>query len=133
MGALIFAAGSKDLYFVLVFGATVGVISPSGRRFYVCICVFPCLAPVCLAHAFRTEWMTDLSTLFTGNEVGPFQTLEQSILSEQVDPSKRTSLFNVYNLVGYMATAVGQLAAGECSCQSFIATFTRWNERDVLF
>ncbi|KAF5838484.1 hypothetical protein DUNSADRAFT_2813 [Dunaliella salina] len=48
IGALIFAAGSSDLWLLLLFGATVGVISPSG------------------------------------NEVGPFQTLEQSILSEQV-------------------------------------------------
>lgn len=32
MGAFIFAAGSKDLYFLMLFGATVGVISPSGVR-----------------------------------------------------------------------------------------------------
>ncbi|KAF5825789.1 hypothetical protein DUNSADRAFT_6943, partial [Dunaliella salina] len=30
----------------------------------------------------------------------------------QTDPHKRTKLFNVYNLMGYLATAFGQVAAG---------------------
>jgi MFS family permease len=61
---------------VLVVGATIGVISPSG------------------------------------NEVGPFQALEQSILAQVVDPSRRTTVFAWYSLLGYVATAFGSLASG---------------------
>ncbi|EFJ50190.1 hypothetical protein VOLCADRAFT_89065 [Volvox carteri f. nagariensis] len=48
----------------------------------------------------------------SGNEVGPFMALEQSILSELVTPQNRTHVFAWYNLVGYSATALGALAAG---------------------
>jgi len=34
-------------------------------------------------------------------------------MHSQTDPHKRTKLFNVYNLVGYLATAVGQVGAGK--------------------
>jgi len=37
-------------------------------------------------------------------------------LCTQTDPHMRTKLFNVYNLVGYLATAFGQVAAGEVLC-----------------
>ena len=48
----------------------------------------------------------------TGNEVGPFLAVEQSALSEVVAGRRRTAVFAWYNLVGYVATATGALAAG---------------------
>jgi MFS family permease len=55
----------------------------------------------------------------TGNEVGPFLAVEQVALSESVPDSRRTATFAWYNLVGYLATAVGALTAGLVS-QAFI-------------
>ena len=48
----------------------------------------------------------------TGNEVGPFLAVEQASLSEVVTARRRTAVFAWYNLVGYLATATGALAAG---------------------
>jgi MFS family permease len=48
----------------------------------------------------------------TGNEVGPFLAIEQAALTQVVPDVRRTSTFAWYNLVGYLATATGALAAG---------------------
>jgi MFS family permease len=48
----------------------------------------------------------------TGNEVGPFLAVEQAALSQTVPDVRRTATFAWYNLVGYVATATGALAAG---------------------
>jgi MFS family permease len=48
----------------------------------------------------------------TGNEVGPFLAVEQAALTEVVPGRQRTATFAWYNLVGYVATATGALAAG---------------------
>jgi MFS family permease len=48
----------------------------------------------------------------TGNEVGPFLAVEQAALTEVVPGTRRTATFAWYNLVGYVATATGALAAG---------------------
>jgi MFS family permease len=48
----------------------------------------------------------------TGNEVGPFLAIEQAALSQTVPDEQRTATFAWYNLVGYLATATGALAAG---------------------
>ena len=48
----------------------------------------------------------------TGNEVGPFGALEQTILAEQVSPSIRTTTFAYYNLVGYVFSGTGSVEAG---------------------
>lgn len=48
----------------------------------------------------------------TGNEVGPFLAVEQAALSQSVPDQRRTATFAWYNLVGYVATASGALAAG---------------------
>ena len=48
----------------------------------------------------------------TGNEVGPFLAVEQAALSEATPDARRTPTFAWYNLAGYVATAVGALAAG---------------------
>jgi MFS family permease len=48
----------------------------------------------------------------TGNEVGPFLAVEQAALSQTIPDVRRTATFAWYNLVGYVATATGALAAG---------------------
>jgi len=48
----------------------------------------------------------------TGNEVGPFLAVEQAALSEATPDVRRTPTFAWYNLAGYVATAIGALAAG---------------------
>jgi MFS family permease len=48
----------------------------------------------------------------TGNEVGPFLAVEQVALSQSIADARRTPTFAWYNLVGYVATATGALAAG---------------------
>jgi MFS family permease len=48
----------------------------------------------------------------TGNEVGPFLAIEQASLTQTIPDTRRTPTFAWYNLVGYVATATGALAAG---------------------
>ncbi len=63
-------------FFLLLFAATVGVISPSG------------------------------------NEVGPFLSIEQASLSQLIPDRRRTGIFAWYNLVGSFATALGAICSG---------------------
>jgi MFS family permease len=63
-------------FYLLLFAATVGVISPSG------------------------------------NEVGPFLSIEQASLSHLISGEERTRVFAWYNLVGSFATATGALVSG---------------------
>ena len=48
----------------------------------------------------------------SGNEIGPFLSIEQATLSQIVPSKLRTELFSWYNLVGSFATATGSLVAG---------------------
>jgi MFS family permease len=48
----------------------------------------------------------------SGNEVGPFLSIEQAALSEVVTDSTRTKVFAWYALTGSLATACGALAGG---------------------
>jgi MFS family permease len=48
----------------------------------------------------------------SGNEVGPFLSIEQAALSQTVPGERRTSVFAWYNLIGSVATAVGSLCGG---------------------
>ena len=48
----------------------------------------------------------------SGNEVGPFLSIEQASLSQIVPDERRTQVFAWYNLVGSFATALGSLAGG---------------------
>lgn len=48
----------------------------------------------------------------SGNEVGPFLSIEQAALSGVVSDRKRTSVFAWYALAGSIATAAGSLFAG---------------------
>lgn len=48
----------------------------------------------------------------SGNEVGPFLSIEQSSLSHIVSDRKRTRVFAWYNMLGSFATASGAIAGG---------------------
>lgn len=48
----------------------------------------------------------------SGNEVGPFLSIEQAALSQLLPGEKRTQVFAWYNLVGSFATAIGALCGG---------------------
>jgi MFS family permease len=48
----------------------------------------------------------------SGNEVGPFLSIEQAALAQIVSAEQRTRRFAWYNLVGSLATACGALASG---------------------
>lgn len=48
----------------------------------------------------------------SGNEIGPFLSIEQAALSQLVPDKRRTTVFGWYNLVGSFATAAGALAGG---------------------
>lgn len=48
----------------------------------------------------------------SGNEIGPFLSVEQAGLTNLVSNEKRTQVFAWYNLVGSFATATGALAGG---------------------
>lgn len=48
----------------------------------------------------------------SGNEIGPFLSVEQAALTEIISDAQRTRVFAWYNLVGSFATAVGALCGG---------------------
>jgi len=48
----------------------------------------------------------------SGNEIGPFLSVEQASLTQLIPNEKRTQFFAWYNLVGSFATATGALAGG---------------------
>ncbi len=48
----------------------------------------------------------------SGNEIGPFLSVEQSSLTRLISDQKRTQFFAWYNLVGSFATACGALGGG---------------------
>src|SRR5687768_13579186 len=48
----------------------------------------------------------------SGNEIGPFLSIEQAGLTQLIPDKRRTQIFAWYNLVGSFATATGALSAG---------------------
>jgi MFS family permease len=48
----------------------------------------------------------------SGNEIGPFLSIEQAALSQAVEFKRRTHIFAWYNLAGSCATALGALTGG---------------------
>lgn len=48
----------------------------------------------------------------SGNEIGPFLSVEQASLTQIIPSEKRTQVFAWYNLVGSFATATGALSGG---------------------
>ena len=59
----------------------------------------------------------------SGNEVGPFLSIEQAALSHAVPDRARTEVFAWYTLVGSLATAMGAL---------FVGTITRMLEKTAM-
>ncbi len=57
----------------------------------------------------------------SGNEIGPFLSLEQAALSQLLSAEQRTRAFGWYNLAGSLAAAAGALAGGFLS-QALINT-----------
>jgi MFS family permease len=51
----------------------------------------------------------------SGNEVGPFLSIEQASLTQLLSNKRRTGVFAWYNLVGSFATALGALCGGGLS------------------
>ena len=56
----------------------------------------------------------------SGNEIGPFLSIEQAALTQIVPNNQRTRVFAWYNLVGSFATATGALVSG--SLAQFLQT-----------
>ena len=56
----------------------------------------------------------------SGKEVGPFLSVELAILPQTTGERNRTGLFAAYNLVAYLAGALGTLAVG-------VPSFLAWN------
>ncbi len=48
----------------------------------------------------------------SGNEIGPFLSVEQASLTQLLPNSRRTQVFTWYNLAGSLASAVGALSGG---------------------
>ncbi len=48
----------------------------------------------------------------SGNEIGPFLSVEQAALTQLIKDRERTRVFAYYNLAGSLATATGALCAG---------------------
>src|SRR5712692_5034783 len=67
---------------------------------------------------FSTTWWAPALAGIVGNmtvgagEVGPFLSLEQTILPQTSRTDRRTLAFSAYNLIGYGASSVGALLAG---------------------
>lgn len=59
----------------------------------------------------------------SGNEIGPFLSVEQAALSHIVSDDRRTGVFAWYNLVGSFSTALGALAGG---------LITEWSQQSGL-
>lgn len=76
------------------------------------------MAAAGLAFAFTDNvWLLLLAGTIgvispSGNEVGPFLSIEQAALSHVVTDRTRTEIFAWYTLAGAFATALGALAAG---------------------
>lgn len=74
----------------------------------------------------------------SGNEIGPFLSIEQAGLSQLVSNESRTKTFAWYNLVGSFATAFGALAGGwlatgfqKTGCQLYFHTKLFWQDMQL--
>jgi MFS family permease len=70
-----------------------------------------------LLLATRQPWLVVVAAML-GNvavgsgETGPFLTIEQVLIARSVTGPRRTTVFGVYNLIGYAAAGVGAAVAG---------------------
>ena len=68
--------------------------------------------------AFHSPWPVVLAAMIgnvavSAGETGPFLSLEQVLLSRTTEKDRLTSVMSFYNLVGYMAAALGAAAVGQ--------------------
>jgi MFS family permease len=86
------------------------------RRMLVVSALLIVFAGVVLASSRNPWWIGGAALVGvlspSGNEVGPFLSIEQASLAQIVPDRQRTRLFAWYNLVGSLATALGALASG---------------------
>ncbi|MHC1740386.1 MAG: MFS transporter [Anaerolineaceae bacterium] len=70
----------------------------------------------------------------SGNEIGPFLSVEQAGLTQLLPDARRTQIFAWYNLIGSFATAFGALSGGWLSQLLHSTGMTAFNSyRVVLF
>jgi MFS family permease len=62
----------------------------------------------------------------SGNEIGPFLSVEQASLTQIIPAKRRTDVFAWYNLAGSFATALGALSGG------WLASWLQWGGMKVL-
>jgi MFS family permease len=86
------------------------------RRMLIIGAVLMATAGVVFASTRNFVWLLIAGTAGvispSGNEVGPFLSIEQAALSHVVEARDRTHLFARYTMTGALATAAGALAAG---------------------
>jgi MFS family permease len=86
------------------------------RRMLVVSALLIVFAGVVLASSTNPWWIGAAALVGvlspSGNEVGPFLSIEQALLAQIIPDRQRTRLFAWYNLVGSLATALGALASG---------------------
>jgi MFS family permease len=89
------------------------------RRMLIIGAILMALAGLAFAVTSRFVFLIVAGTIGvispSGNEVGPFLSIEQAALSQVVPPGTRTAVFAWYTLVGSFATATGSLAGGVLS------------------
>ncbi len=68
----------------------------------------------------------------SGNEVGPFLSIEQASLSQLISDERRTQIFAWYNLVGSFATAFGALCGGGLAQLLSDSGFTLYHSYRVI-
>lgn len=112
------------LYITLIGDAGISLIvtlyaDTVGRRLMLLLgCLLKLLGGLVLASVYGPVfWLLALGCTFgvispSGNEVGPFLALEQSMLVDQVKPTERTITFAWYNFLGSCTSASGALFAG---------------------
>jgi MFS family permease len=86
------------------------------RRTLIVGAVLMILAGIVFAVTSSFLWLLIAATIGvispSGNEVGPFLSVEQAALSQVVADRRRTGVFAWYALAGSLATALGSLAGG---------------------
>lgn len=86
------------------------------RRMLLCGAGLMVLAGLVFALSGNLVWLTLAAIIGTispsGNEVGPFLSIEQAILPQTAPDHQRTRIFAWYNLIGSFSTALGALAGG---------------------
>ncbi|KAI0888023.1 MFS general substrate transporter [Annulohypoxylon maeteangense] len=66
---------------------------------------------------FGTYWVLLIAAVIgvispSGNEIGPFRAIEESIVAQLTDPKKRSDVYAWYSLLGLVGTACGCMVCG---------------------